>query len=141
MKFKTAKGAAQEPGQSPIVRALKGETVRNEVRVIENPRDGRVIWTDNSAAPMYSADGRLQGVVATFTDITKRKRIEEELRLVADGVPLLLAHISFDLRFFCESILCRLVRPAEGEDDRRHISRSFRPRAITAHNLPLKVQW
>jgi PAS domain S-box-containing protein len=80
MKVKTADSEEQEPGQSPLVRALNGETVRGEVRVIENPRDGRVVWTDNSAAPMYSADGRLQGVVTTFTDITERKRIEEELR-------------------------------------------------------------
>jgi PAS domain S-box-containing protein len=80
MKVKTADGKEQEPGQSPLVRALKGETVRNEVRVIENPKDFRAIWTDNSAAPTYSADGRLQGVVATFTDITERKRIEEALR-------------------------------------------------------------
>jgi PAS domain S-box-containing protein len=80
LKVKTAEGEEQEPGQSPLVRALRGETVRNSVRIIENPRDGRVIWTDNSAAPMYSADGRLQGVVATFTDITERKRIDKALR-------------------------------------------------------------
>jgi PAS domain S-box-containing protein len=113
----------------------KGETVRNEVGVIENQRDGRVIWTDNGAAPVYSADGRLQGVAATFTDITERKRIEEalrereaELRLVADGVPLLLAHVSFDLRylFVNQSYADWFILPKE-EIIGRHISEILSP--------------
>ncbi len=139
MKVKTAEGAEQEPGQSPIVRALKGETVRNEVRVIENPRDGRVIWTDNSAAPMYSADGRLQGVVATFTDITKRKRIEEELRLVADGVPLLLAHISFDLRYlFVNQSYANWFGLPEEKIIGRHISEILSPEGYNGAQPAIK---
>ncbi len=80
MKVKTAEGAKQQPDQSPTVRALKGETVRGEIRIVENPRTGRVIWTDNSAAPVYSSDGRLLGAVATFTDITELKLAEKALR-------------------------------------------------------------
>jgi PAS domain S-box-containing protein len=80
MKVKTVEGAEQEPDRSPTVWALTGKIVRGEIRIVENPRTGRVIWTDNSAAPVYSSDGRLLGAVATFTDITGLKLAEEALR-------------------------------------------------------------
>jgi PAS domain S-box-containing protein len=42
--------------------------------------DGREIWMLMAARPLYDADGRFTGAVDLFTDITERRRAEEELR-------------------------------------------------------------
>lgn len=42
--------------------------------------DGREIWTLMAARPLYDADGRFTGAVDLFTDITARRRAEQELR-------------------------------------------------------------
>ena len=60
----------------PMVRALRGETVRGVVWVIHAP-PGQAIWASVSAAPIRAADGRLLGAVATFTDITPLHEMEE----------------------------------------------------------------
>jgi PAS domain S-box-containing protein len=41
-------------------------------------RDGRVLWAINAASPIFDADGRVVGGLGMFTDITERKRIEQE---------------------------------------------------------------
>lgn len=42
--------------------------------------DGGEMWTLMSARPLYDATGRFTGAVDLFTDITERRRAEEELR-------------------------------------------------------------
>ena len=42
--------------------------------------DGREVWTLMAARPLYDALGRFVGAVDLFTDITERRRGEEELR-------------------------------------------------------------
>lgn len=56
--------------------------------------------------PYRTHDNRIEGVVATFQDITSRKLIEEELaaqreqlRLVTDAMPALIAYIDRDERY------------------------------------------
>ncbi|MCL6432110.1 MAG: PAS domain S-box protein, partial [Anaerolineae bacterium] len=61
----------------PLVRALRGETVRSEVLVL-HPPDGRTLWVSSSAAPVCDPDGRLIGAVATFTDITAMRQLQEQ---------------------------------------------------------------
>ncbi|MEQ8188012.1 MAG: PAS domain S-box protein [Candidatus Eremiobacterota bacterium] len=43
-------------------------------------KDGSPVWTIVSATPMYNPAGHFSGSFAMFTDITKRKQIEEALR-------------------------------------------------------------
>jgi PAS domain S-box-containing protein/putative nucleotidyltransferase with HDIG domain len=43
-------------------------------------KDGTTVWTLVSATPILDADGRFQGSFGMFTDITERKRAEEDLR-------------------------------------------------------------
>jgi PAS domain S-box-containing protein len=43
-------------------------------------RDGRAIAIADSAAPIHSRDGRLQGMVLVFRDISERKQLEAQLR-------------------------------------------------------------
>jgi PAS domain S-box-containing protein len=42
--------------------------------------DGREVWTLMAARPLYDALGRFVGAVDLFTDITERRRAEEQLR-------------------------------------------------------------
>jgi len=47
-------------------------------------RDGSTVWTLVSAAPILDGQGRQAGALAMVTDITERKRVEEEqARLIA----------------------------------------------------------
>ncbi|MET0623971.1 MAG: PAS domain S-box protein, partial [Pyrinomonadaceae bacterium] len=43
-------------------------------------RDGRWLWVNVSATPMFNEDGEFTGSLAMLTDITERKRAEEALR-------------------------------------------------------------
>ncbi len=65
------------PEESPIARALRGETtVGREARMVRP--DGSQYDVLISAAPLNNADGDLVGAVAGLLDITERKRAEEE---------------------------------------------------------------
>ena len=65
--------------------ALRGETLRGiEVR-LDRPGDGRKLDLLLSAGPLRDDHQRIVGCVATLTDITERKRVEENLRLLADA--------------------------------------------------------
>ncbi len=58
--------------QLPLARALRGETVRNEIMMF--PPAGvrnHSLWVVVSAAPTYRADGSLRGAVGTLSDITE----------------------------------------------------------------------
>ena len=47
--------------------------------------DGTLTWITVNAQPLFQADGRtLAGVVASFEDITDRKRLEEALQRTAE---------------------------------------------------------
>jgi PAS domain S-box-containing protein len=62
----------------PVARALRGETTYNSV--IAAPSPDHKLWISASAAPIRMSDGRMLGAVASFVDITDRKRAEEALR-------------------------------------------------------------
>jgi two-component system, NtrC family, sensor kinase len=69
----------------------KGRKVSTEVRL--NRKDRSVVWASVSACPLFRPDGEFSGALGMFTDITERKRSEDELRdsrerfrIVAEGV-------------------------------------------------------
>lgn len=63
----------------PVSRTLRGETV-NEVEYLVRPAPrGACFWVACSARPLYANDGRIQGVVLLFRDITARKKREFEV--------------------------------------------------------------
>jgi diguanylate cyclase (GGDEF)-like protein/PAS domain S-box-containing protein len=74
-------------GDSDRVRELtrlarSGEPVRNEeIRLVQ--ASGRKVDIVLSSAPLLGASGAFEGVVAAWTDVTKRKRQEEQLRYLA----------------------------------------------------------
>lgn len=76
-------------------------------------RDGRVIHTLTSPRTFHDRDGGFAGCLGVFTDITDRKRVEEELRnseaqlrLVTDAIPVLILYLDGDrrLRFFNRAV-------------------------------------
>ncbi len=79
-----ADGSAPYPAHDlPLARALRGESVRDEELLIRRP-DGRTVLVLVTAEPIRVAGGRPRGGVATFIDITERKRAEELLRRRAE---------------------------------------------------------
>ncbi|HOS42378.1 MAG TPA: PAS domain-containing sensor histidine kinase [Armatimonadota bacterium] len=77
----TADGAALRPEDAPGARAARGETITSETLLFKR-RDGTIVWTSVSAAPIISRDGALLGVVSTYTDITPivtlRQKVEAQ---------------------------------------------------------------
>ncbi len=67
-------------GQTPLERALRGETPGPMELFAHPAASGRGVWVSASAAPVYDAEGRFQGALAPFRDISQDKRTEEALR-------------------------------------------------------------
>jgi PAS domain S-box-containing protein len=62
-----------------LTRALAGEAVLDE-EILYNHPDGERRVLSASAAPVYDAEGRIVAAVNAFSDITGRKRVEEQNR-------------------------------------------------------------
>ena len=61
--------------QTPLLRALRGEQVRNaEIAIV---LDGTARHVLANADPLYASDGQQNGAVVVMHDITERKRIEK----------------------------------------------------------------
>ncbi|MGE3450123.1 MAG: PAS domain S-box protein [Burkholderiales bacterium] len=67
--------------------------------------DGEYGWVHHSAKPVSDETGRLAGYLGTCHDISERRNAEleararaAEMRLLADNVPVLIAHFGPDLR-------------------------------------------
>lgn len=77
LRVETAEGAPFALTETPGWRALHGETVNGVVMVLYPP--GRAaVWVSASAAPIRTGDGRLLGAVATFSDITATRELQQE---------------------------------------------------------------
>jgi PAS domain S-box-containing protein len=63
-----------------LITLRTGQPCTGRVMGVYKP-DGTLTWITVNAQPLFQADGQtLAGVVASFEDITDRKRLEEELR-------------------------------------------------------------
>jgi PAS domain S-box-containing protein len=68
---------AMRPG--PLALAT-GKAVRNEVMGWRRSDSNEVLWILGEAVPLFGENGRLDKLVASFSDITKRKQAEEALQ-------------------------------------------------------------
>ena len=122
-------GTAYRAEDYPLARAiLHGETVKQEEMLYRHP-DGGVKTFVVNAAPLRDRDGRITLGVASVTDITERKRLEDDLRAAkahAEQANLakskFLAAASHDLRqpmqslFFFAEALRGHVHDQRGQD-------------------------
>jgi len=70
--------------QSPLVRAVRGETCNAEI-ILRNDKTGGDVWAEIAGAPIRDAQGIPRGGVVAMRDITQRKAIEREIeKLNAD---------------------------------------------------------
>ncbi len=81
--------------QLPLVRALQGETITNELIFIQNPQRPEGIFIEVSANPMRDNSGTIIGATAILRDVTSIKRAvaqqqQSELRVIAQfkGFPI-----------------------------------------------------
>jgi PAS domain S-box-containing protein len=64
----------------PLARAIRGEHVSGVDLVARNARRPEGVWLRVAARPLQDPEGRLQGGIAIFSDVTERRRLEEAER-------------------------------------------------------------
>ena len=67
------------PDRLPLVRALRGESVRMEL-MVEQPARPDGVFLEVTARPLKDVQGRVCGGVAVLRDITERKTAEHEIQ-------------------------------------------------------------
>jgi PAS domain S-box-containing protein len=112
---KTIDGDGKElpVAQWPMSRALRGETVRG-VELHRTAPDGTPYVFLNSCAPIRNARGEIIGAVAINTDITERKRNEDELRQALADREALLREVHHRTKNNLQMIADLLYLKAEG---------------------------
>ena len=67
------------PGETPLERTLRGESVTNEI-FLRKPGLNRGLWLETNGSPLIDKDGVMRGGVLAFRDITRRREDELEIR-------------------------------------------------------------
>ncbi len=75
-----ADGTLRPPGEAPPLRALRGETIREEEEIVRTPAAGELRRRLVSGAPVRDGDGAVIGSVCVVRDVTDRVRAEQERR-------------------------------------------------------------
>ncbi|MCE5228848.1 PAS domain-containing protein [bacterium] len=96
-----------QAGPDAVGAALAQNTVVNiAANTVLIRRDGSRIPIEDSAAPIRDGKGNVAGVVLVFHDVTEKRRAQEalresenEIRLVMDSVPALIAYAGPDMCF------------------------------------------
>ncbi len=80
--FHIVNETTRQPVENPALRALRdGKIVGLANHTVLISKDGTECPIDDSAAPIRDQQGAIFGSVLVFRDITKRKQVEEDLRL------------------------------------------------------------
>src|SRR6516225_5812130 len=119
----TAQGVPLPFAATPVAMALhSGVPVRGVELLIERP-DGSQVPVLMNAAPLNDAQGRIEGAVCSFQELTERKRAEEalraseaELQSVINRTPFMLVRCGRDLRYrFVSEAYAHLIARARDE--------------------------
>ena len=111
LRVATPDGRTLPYAESPIARALRGETVRG--MHLQAGRGDRTCWVIASAAPVRAPDGRITGAVLTFSDETPLHELEE----ARDDIVRMISH---DLRTPLNAVYTQahLIRRHPGDPTR-----------------------
>jgi len=71
------------PDQVPLARAIRGETVKDCLVHIRNPKVPDGLWINVSGTPLRDKAGVLYGGVAVFREVTDERRALERTRLLS----------------------------------------------------------
>ena len=87
--------------ESPVTKALReGIVVGLANHTVLIAKDGSEIPIDDSAAPIRTEQGSIQGVVLVFRDVTERKQAEEQLRATKEQLESLINHAADAIAMF-----------------------------------------
>ncbi len=73
-------GSPRPVEEAPPLRALNGESIRNQDEIVRTPATGQLRYRQISSAPVKDASGEIIGSVSVVRDITERKQAEKALR-------------------------------------------------------------
>ncbi|HEX9016339.1 MAG TPA: PAS domain S-box protein [Chloroflexota bacterium] len=76
LRMETADGEPLPPEKMPLTLALQGRSSGGTVMVLRKA-DDTAVWLSVSAAPITTPDGKMVGAVATLTDITEIRDLQE----------------------------------------------------------------
>ena len=69
-------GSIRPVEESPALRALRGDIVKNEEEIIRTPASGELRYRQVSSSPVRDASSNIVGSVSVTRDVTERKRNE-----------------------------------------------------------------
>ena len=73
--------------QLPLARAIRGESVTGDEQFLRRPDIPNGIWLSVSGRPLVDESGVQRGGVVAFSDITARKRAEQQFRALLESAP------------------------------------------------------
>ncbi|MCS6977047.1 MAG: PAS domain-containing protein [Gemmatales bacterium] len=105
-----ADGQPYDPNDLPLARAIRGEEVDEAEEFMRHWRRPEGVWLSVTARPLRDEKGQVQGGVAVFRDVTRRKRTERHLAAQYAVVRVLAEASTLDqaahglVRAACESL-------------------------------------
>jgi C4-dicarboxylate-specific signal transduction histidine kinase len=91
--FQSPNGEYLPTRELPLVRALQGETVRNQELYIHNPHIVEGGWISVFARPLIADEDKLVGAVAVLVDIEESHRLREQ-REIQSGELARIGHLT-----------------------------------------------
>jgi PAS domain S-box-containing protein len=73
-------GSPRPVEESPALRGLRGETLKNEIEIVRTPASGELRYRQVNAAPVRSTEGKIIGSVSVARDITDLKQLQNRLQ-------------------------------------------------------------
>lgn len=121
----------------------KGITDTYEIRM--RRKDGLPIWLRVSGRPFFDASNKFVGSIATHTDITKQREVEEELRKSKEELESLVNQRTRELTLMNSQLINEIKERKLAQVAQRQSERSFRdifdasPDAIFVEDLNGKI--
>src|SRR5947209_10404601 len=92
--FEFMEPSQREEAWRALAQHHAGEGYRGEARLLH--KDGRTIWAMVASNPLFDARGAFAGSLGMFTDITERKAIESQYRVLARASEVLSGTLDID---------------------------------------------